>query len=266
MIDLSNFSSGKPISLWFLLLCVGLTFSCSRGGSEATPPVDDAALAVQRIAEADGLYKERQDLNKTRAGVALLRQARTTDYGNYEAAWKLSRFLYQMGNSSDDVRERDAAFREGTETGKIAVELNNKRPEGHFWLGANYGGSARHSALASLANVEEIRKAMEAVLETDHTYEKGSAYMVLGQLYLESPRLLGGDTDMAIDYLQKGLKVGADNPLLRLRLAQAFRGARRNGEARAQINHILQMKRDPDYVPEYEEAVREARKLLERIK
>lgn len=266
MADFYRFSSRKTFSLGLLLICAWLTCSCSRSGSEATPPLNNEALAGERIAEADGLYKERQDLNKTRAGVALLRQARTADYGNYEVAWKLSRFLYQLGNSSDDVRERDEAFREGTETGKIAVELNDKRPEGHFWLGANYGGSARHSALASLANVEEIRKSMEAVLEIDHTYESGSAYMVLGQLYLEAPRLLGGDTDKAIAYLEKGLKVGPDNSLLRLRLAQAYRGARRNAEARAQIAHILKMKPHPDYLPEHEEAVREAHKLLERMK
>ncbi|HUE81449.1 MAG TPA: TRAP transporter TatT component family protein [Pyrinomonadaceae bacterium] len=263
---ISHISLAKLGICTFLFCLFAVALSCRK--DEKGPGIDggDEALAQEKIVEADQLYLERQDLNKTRMGVALLRQGRVADYGNYEAAWKLSRFLYHLGTYSEDVREREAAFREGTEVGKVAVELNGQSAEGHFWLGANYGGAARDSALASLANVEEIRKEMEAVLAIDHTYERGSAYMVLGQLYLEAPRLLGGDTQKAIEYLEKGLQVGGDNPLLRLRLAQAYRGDRRNAEARRQIDFILKMKPDPNYLPEYEDAVREAKKLLERIR
>lgn len=265
---ISHISLAKLGICTFLFCLFAVALSCRQDVSEKGLGIDggDEALAQEKIVEADQLYLERQDLNKTRMGVALLRQGRVADYGNYEAAWKLSRFLYHLGTYSEDVREREAAFREGTEVGKVAVELNGQRAEGHFWLGANYGGASRDSALASLANVEEIRKEMEAVLAIDHTYEKGSAYMVLGQLYLEAPRLLGGDTQKAIEYLEKGLQVGGDNPLLRLRLAQAYRGDRRNAEARRQIDLILKMKPDPNYLPEYEDAVREGKKLLEKIR
>ena len=104
-------------------------------------------LAREGVAEADQLYGQREDLSRVRLGIAVLRQARIADYGNYEAAWKLARASYYLGSHTNDERERDEAFREGTNSGKIAVELAPGKPEGHFWLGANYGGAAEHSTL-----------------------------------------------------------------------------------------------------------------------
>ncbi len=225
----------------------------------------DKTVAPEKIAEADQLYSQRENLSKVRLGVALLRQARTADYGRYEAAWKLARISYYLGAHTEDERERDEAFREGTEAGKTAVQLSNEKPEGHFWLGANYGGSAEHSTLAGLSNIEDIRREMEAVLRIDEQFQAGSAYLVLGQLYLEAPRLLGGDYRKALEYLEKGLRFGSNNPLLRLRLAEAYHEANRDAEARKQTDVLLKMTPDPDYVPEYKEAADKAKKLLEKI-
>jgi predicted Zn-dependent protease len=90
--------------------------------------------------------------------------------------------------------------------------------------------------------------------------------MVLGQLYLEAPRLLGGDVPTAITYLEKGLKIGPDNSLLRLRLAQAYTAANRKADAQKQIETLLSMKPAPGYEPEHNDAVTEAQKLQEKIK
>jgi len=90
--------------------------------------------------------------------------------------------------------------------------------------------------------------------------------MVLGQVYLQAPRLLGGDVQKAIGYLEKGVKFGPDNSLLRLRLAQAYAADHRNAEAQKQIDNLFGMKPAPGYEPEYNEAVTEARKLQEKIK
>jgi len=83
---------------------------------------------------------------------------------------------------------------------------------------------------------------------------------------LESPGFLGGDTSKAISYLEKGIKVGPDNALLRVRLAQAYAEAHRNEEARKQIDALMAMKPLPDYAPEYQDAVAEAKKLQDKIK
>ena len=195
----------------------------------------------------------------------MLRQARTADYSSYEAAWKLARISYYLGAHTDDEREREQAFREGIEAGKAAVQLGSEKPEGHFWLGANYGGAAEHSTLAGLSNIEDIRREMEAVLKIDEQFQGGAAYLGLGQLYLEAPKLFGGDHQKAIEYLEKGLKVGSNNALLRLRLAEAYHEVHRDAEARKQIDVVLKMTPNPDFLPEYKEAVEGAKKLLEKI-
>jgi hypothetical protein len=53
--------------------------------------------------------------------------------------------------------------------------------------------------------------------------------------------------------------------MLRLDLAQAYHAAKRDADARKQIEYILTMTPDADHQPEYNESVRDAKKLLEEI-
>jgi hypothetical protein len=250
------------------LLLAGIVLSCGRQAPDTGKTLDssDKVVAGQKILEADQLYAQRDDLSKVRLGVALLRQARIADYGNYESAWKLAKFSYFLGSHTGDERERDAAFREGIDSGKIAVQLHENKPDGHFWLGANYGGSAEHSTLAGLATIEDIRGEMETVTKLDEAYQAGSAYMALGQLYSQAPRVLGGDHQKAVELLEKGLRFGGNNALLRLKLAEAYHAANRDADGRKQIDFILRMSPDPNYLPEYKEAVEKAKELQGKIK
>jgi hypothetical protein len=219
----------------------------------------------ERITEADALYRQRKDLSNVRRGIIALRQARIRDSGNYEAAWKLARLDYFLGSHAKDEAERDAAFRDGIEAGKTAVQLQDNKADGHFWLGANYGGSAEMSVLASLSSFQDIRTQMEKVIELDGSYGSGSAYLGLGQLYLKAPKILGGDSKKAVEYLEKGLQFGGNNALLRLRLAEGYHALGRDQDAQRQIDFILKMTPDPDYVPEYDDAVAGAKQLEKRI-
>ena len=262
-------SQVKRLRALFILASFPLLFlSCNRDEpppAASAPSPEARVTASQLLAQADQEYAQRQDLTHARKAVALLRQARTGDYGNYEIAWKLARANYYLGAHTDDDSERDAAFRDGIEAGKMAVQLQDTKPEGHFWFGANYGGDAENSTLAGLASVEDIRGHMERVLQIDEGYEAGSAYLGLGQLYLRAPKVLGGDTQKAIDYFEKGLKVGSNNALLRVNLAQAYHQAKRDADARKQIDFILKMNADADHRAEYDEAVRDAKKLEENL-
>src|SRR6185436_4939594 len=172
-------------------------------------------------------------------------------------------FNYYLGAHSPNDSEKEKAFHDGIGAGKLAVQLNNDKPDGHFWLGANYGGNAEMSTLAGFSDIEDIQREMEAVIKLDEGYEAGSAYLGLGQTYLKAPRLLGGDTNKAISYLEKGLKIGPNNGLLHLRLAEAYVQANRNDDARKQIETLLSMKPMPGYEAEYNDAVEQARKLQE---
>jgi tetratricopeptide (TPR) repeat protein len=225
----------------------------------------DSTSAAEDIAGADQLYAQRADLMQLRRGIVSLRQALTKDPGNYDAAWRLSKFNYYLATHSDDSRERDNAFRDGIAAGKTAVQLQNEKPDGHFWLGANYGGAAEHSTIQGLATVNDIRSEMETVLRLDEGYQNGSAYMVLGLVDLNAPGIAGGDPHRAVTEMEKGLRFGEPNAFLHLHLAEAYKKVGRNDDARRELRKILSMTPDPNYLPEYNEASAAAQKLLDQI-
>jgi len=250
-----------PRILVFLL--VPLVASC--GSKTEQPLVAGTGPAVELIAQADKLYAERADLSKVRDRAAYLRQARATEPGNYEAAWRLARMNYFLGEHTEDTGERDKAFDEGIKAGKEAVRLQEQKPEGHFWRGANLGGQAQHSALAGFSSANDIRREMQRVIQLDEGFMSGSAYMALARVDLEVPPVMGGDPKKAVELLEKGLKFGENNAQLRYYLAQGYVKLKRNEDARKQLEAILNMQPDPNYVPEHNDAVAKARQLMQKV-
>ena len=248
------------VSVGLLLLAT----ACNKASPNETLSADHTS-AAQDITLADQLYDQREDLMQLRRGIVSLRQALTIEPGNYDAAWRLSKFNYYLATHTDDSKERDEGFRAGITAGKTAVQLQNEKPDGHFWLGANYGGAAEHSAIQGLSTVDDIRKEMETVLRLDEGYQNGSAYMVLGLVDLNAPAIVGGDPKKAVGYMEKGLRFGEPNAFLHLHLAEAYKKVGRNDDARKELKKILSMNPDPKYLPELKEASRDAQKILDQI-
>src|ERR1044072_7304928 len=241
--------------------------SCNNGGSDSPSSTGgaDAKMAAEKLTEAEPFYEGREDLTKTRTAVTILRQVYAADYGNYEAAWKLAPAAFSVGDRTDIDSERDDMFGQGIQAGKGAVQLQPDKPEGHFWLGANYGGRAAHSTLSNLSSFQDIKGEMEAVLKIDESYQGYSAYLGLGRLYLQAPKVLGGDPSKAVDYLEKGVKFNPGNTLMRYQLAAALEATGRPAEAKKQIETLMSTTPDPKYMAEHKQAVADAQKLLEKI-
>jgi tetratricopeptide (TPR) repeat protein len=257
---------------FFLRLSFGVALAClaclllsckSHSTQEQAAPAQQESPA-NLIAQADELYAHREDLAQARAAAVKARHAQTLDSGNYDAAWRLAKFEYYVATHTTNTGERDQAFRQGIDAGKAAVRLQDNKPEGHFWLGANYGGSSETGTLAGLATVDDIRHEMEAVIRLDEGYQDGSAYMVLGLVDLKAPKMLGGDPAKAVSDMEKGLRFGEANAFLHLHLAEAYIAVKRNDEARKQLDAIIKMKPDPTYLPEYKEAVTQAQTMLDK--
>ncbi|MDT4897180.1 MAG: hypothetical protein QOH25_2257 [Acidobacteriota bacterium] len=244
----------------------GFALSACSSRPEVQEAAQDKAQAVELVAQADKLYPERADLQRTREGILLLARALAADSASFDAAWRLARLNYFLGAHTKDETERERAYDKGVEAGRRAVKLQEGKPEGHFWLGANLGGQAQTSSLSGLGAIDEIRAEMEKVIRLDESFQSGSAYMALGQVDLEAPRMFGGDARRAVEVLEKNLRFGKDNVLYRLRLAQAYLAVNRKEDARRELNAILGMTPNPEYIPEYNDAVSEAHKLLDQEK
>jgi len=221
--------------------------------------------APQLISQADQFYAQREDLKQLEQGIVRLRQAAAGDPNSYDADWRLAKFDYYLATHTDG-EYRDRAFREGVDAGKTAVALQPDKPDGHFWLGANYGGSLESESISGLASLEDVRKEMDTVLKLDEGYQDGSAYMVLGLLDLKAPKIVGGDPQRAVAEMEKGVKFGKGNAFLRLHLAEAYRAVGRSDDARQQLEAILSMTPDPNYLPELREAQAQARQLLDKTR
>src|SRR2546423_12186188 len=174
----------RGIGIFIAILAVTIcSISCRKAATAPSEPAP-ARPATEGIAQADQLYAGRTDLVKVREAVVALRQAQADHPMDYEIAWRLAKYNYYLGAHSPQPQEQEKAFRDGIEAGKQAVQLQDSKPDGHFWLGANYGGVAQSSVLSSLAGGDDIKGGMETAIKFDQTYESARAYMALGQVYL----------------------------------------------------------------------------------
>ena len=252
------------INIIAIAVLVSACVSCRSPSQAAAPPPNTNEAAPSLIARADQFYAQREDLKQLEQGIVLLRQAAAQEPDNYDANWRLAKFnFYLASHTEGDIKER--AFKDGAAAGKVAVALQPDKPDGHFWLGANYGGALEAERLSGLASIGEVRSEMETVLKQNEGYQDGSAYMVLGLLDLKSPRILGGDKQKAVTEFEKGLQFGKGNAFLRLHLAEAYQAVGRNADAQQQINAILTMTPDPNYLPELKEGQEQARQLLDKL-
>lgn len=255
------------ISKFYTLITIGvisfLLASCSSKVEtvEQTAQTDDNLIA-RNIAQADTLCQKHEDVSKLRECVNLLAQVRNPDKRNFEVEWKFARFNYFLGRQIEIDEESEKYLEKGAEAGKIASRVAPDKPDGYFWYGANLGELAKRSPLTKgLTSIDDIRTAMNKVIEIQPDYQGASAYDALAQIEL-STGLVGGKPEKAVEYLEKAIALEENNSYLRLHLGQAYLAVNRKEDAKKQLEYVLNMKPNPDFLPEYNESVEEAKKLL----
>jgi hypothetical protein len=251
--------------LGFLCIIFVMLFvsSCvSESDATVTTSLKETVPITELIKQSDELYRQREDLNKLRESLKLLKRARTAEPENFEVNWKIAQADYFLGKNSPDDKESAKAFKEGIEAAKAASRLAPDKPDGYFWTGANLGGQAQKDAISGITSLGEIREAMNKVIEIQPDYQAASAYDALAQIELHT-RLTGGSAEKALEYLEKAQALGKENSYINLHLAEAYLALDRDADARKQIDIILKTKPNPDFLPEYKDAERQARKLLE---
>jgi tetratricopeptide (TPR) repeat protein len=240
-----------------------LLASCaSDAGSESAASPVNAVSTAEIVAQAEALFRERQNTAKLREAVALLGKARNPDKRDYEIEWQFARFNYFLGKQTENEKEAAEAFEKCKQAGRIAARIEPNKPEGHFWFAANLGEQAKESPVTvGIKSVDDIREAMNKVIELQPDYQGASAYDALAQIELTTG-LFGGKAEKAIEYLEKALELEKQNAYIYLHLAEAYLATGRRAEAKKHLQHILQMKPAPEYAFEYKEVSEKAKKLL----
>jgi tetratricopeptide (TPR) repeat protein len=216
------------------------------------------------IAQADQLYDQMKDVETAQAALDLLRKAVLEKEDKYEAYWRLSRMLYYIGAHTEKKKEKKIIFSQGIYYAKKAVESEPEKPDGYYWLGVNYGvyGETR-GVLKSLFLVDDIKEAMNKVIELDRSYEDGGPDRVMGRVYYKLPGFAGGSKDKSLEHLLKSKEYGPDDALTRIYLAETYLDFKEIEKARDELEYVLNMEPDSRWITGVDEYKEEAKKLLQ---
>jgi len=223
------------------------------------------SLTAQTLLEqGDALFALRGESGKAEAALAKYREALAAGEDAFGAYWRMARAGYWIGDHTPDKAAKRRVFEMGIYHARKAVQLGPDRPEGHFWLGVNYGvyGEAK-GVLKSLSLVKPIKECMRRTLELDPGHDLGGPDRVLGRVYYELPGFAGGSKKRSLEHLLKSLEHGPDVGLTYIYLADTYLALDQVDKAREALEHVLTMEPHPDLLPETVEERETARKRLE---
>jgi tetratricopeptide (TPR) repeat protein len=215
--------------------------------------------------QADRLYARRTDLASALQAAGLWSAALERNPRDYETLSKLARADYWLGGHVAE-RERESRFDDGVSRSRLAISLDDKRPDGYFWLAANLGGLSELSARAGLKHRTTIKQNLETVLRIDPAFLHGSPDRALGRFYMKVPRLLGGNKKQAEVHLRASLTYSPNSSASHFFLAELCADQGRRQEARTEAQDVLDLMDDPQWEPEAIEFKAKARALLATLK
>lgn len=224
----------------------------------------EQTVSVEAGQEPDRLYADRAQLTSALAAAAIWDARVKANPRDFESAWKLSRAAYWLG-AHVPSKERRAHYERGIEAGKRATEIEPKRPEGYFWMAANMGTMAESFGLRlGLKYRGPVKGALETVLELDRAYQQGSADRALGRWYLRVPGWLGGSKQKSVDHLLRSLTYDPTSAASHFFLAETYFEMNRDGDARRELQAVLDAPLHPEWTPEVREFQTRAKVMLDR--
>lgn len=213
--------------------------------------------AGQNVAESIRLGVESQLARDPATALAHLEVALAADPRSYEANWRASEALMDIGKQTPDSvksTERDSIYARSERLARVAVEANPEGPEGYYVLAASIGrASLTKSSKERVRRAAEIRSAALRAIELDGANHK--AYHVMGRWNAEIMRLsgftrffaktfLGGKIfnaaswDSAMVYMEKAIEFSPENIYHHLDLAEIYIDRDRYSDARIHLNQI----------------------------
>ncbi len=222
-------------------------------------------LEAQQPPNPDRLYADREQLPSALAAAAAWEVRLTTNSRDFEAAWKLARACYWLGGHVP-AEDRRRQCERGIEAGRRAVAIEDRRPEGHFWMAANMGALAESFGLrAGLKYRGPVKRELEIVLAIDPSYQEGSADRALGRWNLRVPGLFGGSRTRSVEHLKRSLTYDPGNAASHYFLAETYLAMKRRDDARQELLHVLEAPLLPEWIPEVREFKEKARAQLAEL-
>ena len=221
------------------------------------------ALAQSPIEEVPSLIANyHEDLTRLDRARDLMEKLLKTD-SRVEGMILLSRISFMWGDvRAKDDEEKLAAYDRGRQLGERAVELAPKSPEAHFWYAVNTAKFGQtKGVLRSLFLLSTVREEIGIILAL--APEHPGALQLAGSVELGLP---WGDLDKAEADFRKALKIDPHYTSVRVELARLLIKRGQYGEARKELQRVLNEK-EPRFLADWTvKHTKRARELLDSIK
>ena len=192
-------------------------------------PLDAARALLARYHEDLGDLERARDL----LAAAAERGPDATVVTDLSRTW----FLIGEFRASGDG-ERLAAYDRGREAGRRAVALAPRSESAHVWYALNSARWAEtRGIMRAAAMVSTLRQEAQTILSLNPASVEGNT--LAGGLAAELPAMLGGDRPRAEKYFRKALEADPRRTGTRLELARLYIATRRYGEARHELQLVL---------------------------
>jgi tetratricopeptide (TPR) repeat protein len=142
-----------------------------------------------------------------------------------------------------------AAYERGREVGRRAIERAPQNPDAHLWYAINTGrwGQTR-GIVRSLFLLPTVREEIDVLLALDPRSPRAHAFA--GNVFLELPRIAGGDPERAETHFRTALELDPAFTVARVGLARAHIAAGRYVDARRELQRVIQ-ERAPTLVADW---------------
>lgn len=181
---------------------------------------------------------------------------------------KLSEVFFWLGEYADNDTDKDYYFGQGVEYGKKSVGLLPDAVESNLWYAANMGSHGMvRGIMSSLFYLGPIEKHGNKAMQIDENYFHGAPLRLMGRFYHQAPTwpIGSGDTNKAIEILEKAVQVGPDFLYNQVYLADAYISKRRKDEAKELLEEVLQRPESEKFPKHHAMVVEEAKKLLAKL-
>jgi hypothetical protein len=217
------------------------------------------------LRRADALYDERELVENVRESVRLLETERHAR--SYEAAWRLGRALFFLGQEARDADEAREFHARGASHCERGVRIEGARVEGYFWLGVNLALLAGlEKSFKALPHALRARRSLKRAVSLDAAYHGAGPLRVLARLQHKLPFLLGGGRQRARANFERATGLAPANTVTRIYFAELLLEMGDRAGARRELAALLDSADDPSWAFEQARDRRLARELLDEIK
>ena len=135
---------------------------------------------------------------------------------------KLAGLYLNLGAVKQGSIEQRISFHEqGAQLAKRALTIQETLADAHFYYAANLGSATQlKGMMASAFVVQELKSHANRALELQHDHVP--ALHMLGRIFDELPWFLGGDEELALQYMERAVAIDEHDVHVRLDLAKLY--------------------------------------------